>query len=145
MRFTQIWLAAVWMLWSVVPVDAHEILHTTTEGGAVIVTLTYGDGSPFSFESYELFRPGEDVPVQVGRTDRAGRIVFIPGVGGTWRIRAFSEDGHGADFTVDAGAKALTTSTEPRSLGRHEKILIGVGCILGIFGIISLWCRRRRA
>lgn len=145
MRLKLLWLAAVWMLWSVSPVHAHEILHTTAESGAVIVTLTYGDGSPFSFESYELFRPGEDVPFQVGRTDRAGRIVFIPGVGGTWRIRAFSEDGHGADISVDVDAGAPAVQTGARSLGRHEKILIGVGCILGIFGIISLWCRRRNA
>lgn len=123
---------------------AHEVLHSVAEGGAVIVELTYADGSPFSFESYELFRPGESTPVQVGRTDHRGRIIFIPDTGGDWRIRAFSEDGHGADFAVNTDAKNLMVEAESRSLRLHEKILLGVGCILGIFGIISLGYRRKR-
>jgi nickel transport protein len=138
-------LLIVALLTCVLPAaHAHEIHHSVGEGGAVIVELTGADGKPFSFESYELFRPGEAVPVQIGKTDQRGRIIFVPDSSGAWRIRAFSVDGHGADFTVDADARSRVRPAQPRSLRQYEKILIGTGCILGIFGIISLAYRKKR-
>lgn len=145
MKLIRVGLMLVFLSTAISQVHAHEVLHSITKGSAVIVELTYADSSPFAFESYELFRPGESIPIQVGRTDHLGRISFIPDRSGTWRIRAFSEDGHGAEFTVDTDAESLVVLAQSRSLRQHEKILIGVGCILGIFGIVSLSCRRRRA
>lgn len=131
------------LLLAAAPAGAHEVLHSASEGRAIVVTLTHDDGDPFSFEQYELFRPGGSAPCQTGKTDDRGRIVFVPDTDGDWHIRAFSRDGHGADFTVNAAA--VPVAGDSRSLNRPEKILIGVGCILGIFGIISLGTRRRRA
>lgn len=144
MKLRRFGLMLIFSVTAISLVHAHEVLHSITKGSAVIVRLTYVDSAPFAFESYELFRPGESVPVQVGRTDHLGRISFIPDRSGAWRIRAFSEDGHGAEFSVDTDAESLEVLAQSRSLGQHEKILIGVGCILGIFGIVSLSCRRRR-
>jgi nickel transport protein len=81
---------------------AHVLTHTAQPGSAVIVELRYGDGSPFSYESAEVYRPGEAMPFLAGRTDANGRLAFVPDRPGDWRVRTFSEDGHGGDFAVAA-------------------------------------------
>jgi nickel transport protein len=127
------------------PARAHEIDHAVTHGKAVIVTMTYADHTPFSFESYEIFHEKEKVPFQVGRTDGLGRIVFIPDRNGSWRVRAFSEDGHGAELTVDVDAIDFAVEAGRAPIGLLLKILVGVSVLFGIFGLISMAFRRRTA
>jgi hypothetical protein len=83
------------------------------------------------------------VAAQVGRTDRNGRIVFVPDRPGTWRVRAFSEDGHGVDETVAVDAVAGPRRGSPAD--RTSRIIAGLGIILGLFGGIALFYRRRGA
>ncbi|MBI4719789.1 MAG: hypothetical protein HY770_00855 [Chitinivibrionia bacterium] len=127
------------------PALAHDLNRTVTRDTAVIIELTYPDKSPFSFESYEIFRENEETPFQVGRTDGRGRIVFIPDHSGAWRVRAFSEDGHGLDFTVEAGAERLDVESSGPAPGRLSKTIMGVAVLFGVFGIVSLFYRRRPA
>ncbi len=135
------------LLWTAfgAPVAAHEVIHHISGSEAVTITLTYADGSPFSYESYEVYRPGEETPFQVGRTDRLGRIAFLPDGSGEWRVRAFSEDGHGVDLTFPAGPSSAPAAAGPRSgTDRLSRILFGIGIILGLFGILALFRRRNR-
>jgi hypothetical protein len=120
---------------------AHEVTVRRTEGTATVLTLAYGDGSPFQYESYEIYFDEEKAAAQVGRTDRNGRIVFVPDRPGTWRVRAFSEDGHGVDETVVVDAVAGPGRGSPAD--RTSRIIAGVGIILGLFGGIALFYRRR--
>jgi nickel transport protein len=121
---------------------AHSLSHTAQSGSAVIVELRYADGSPFSYESAEVFRPAESIPFLAGRTDANGRLAFVPDRAGEWRVRAFSEDGHGGDFTVSAGGDG--TAPAGRSpLGAFERVAVGVALLFGIFGIWSLFLRKR--
>lgn len=121
---------------------AHSLSHTALTGSAVIVDLRYGDGSPFSYESAEVFRPSESVPFLAGRTDANGRLAFVPDRSGDWRVRAFSEDGHGGEFTVSAGGEGAAPAG-PAPLGTLERVAIGVALLFGLFGIWSLFLRRR--
>jgi nickel transport protein len=121
---------------------AHDLQHQIDEGAAVSVTLFFADGSDFAFESYEVYRAGEEVPFQVGRTDLRGRVVFLPDRAGTWRIKAFSEDGHGADFSFSTGAKGEVREGSQSFLERHLRIVAGVSVIFGVFGLVNLWMRR---
>ena len=121
---------------------AHDMLHQIAEAEAVSVRLFYADGSDFSFESYEVYRAGDEIPFQVGRTDLQGRVVFLPDRAGTWRIKAFSEDGHGADFSFSTGAKGGVGNASPAFLERHLRIVVGVSVIFGVFGLVSLVMRR---
>lgn len=128
------------------PAAAHEILRTIHDGTASVVELSNADGSPFSYESFEVYRPGETVAFQVGRTDRLGRIVFVPDRAGSWRVRAFAEDGHGADFVFHAaatGTGAVAVRDAGTPLGRASRIVAGVGIVLGLFGAWSLFGRRQ--
>jgi nickel transport protein len=122
---------------------AHEMQHRIDEGPAVAVKLFFADGSDFSFESYELYHTGEEIPFQVGRTDSRGRVVFIPDRAGTWRLKAFSEDGHGVDFSFATGAKGDARNVNRPFLERRLLIVVGVSVIFGIFGVVSLFTRKR--
>jgi len=122
---------------------AHDLHYSVEQGPAVCVKLHFGGGEEFSFETYEIYRSGEEIPFQVGRTDVKGRLVFLPDRPGTWRVKAFSEDGHGVDISVTTDAKGgVEGATEPR-FDRHARIIMGVALIFGIFGLINLFVRRR--
>jgi hypothetical protein len=86
---------------------AHDLQYTVTGGQAVVIKLFYVDNTPFTFEGYEIYREGEKLPYQVGRTDSQGRIAFLPDRAATWRIKAISEDGHGLDFKLGTDAAAV--------------------------------------
>lgn len=122
--------------------NGHEIVHTVTHDEATIVTLRYADGTPFSYEGYEIYYHEEQIAHQVGRTDAHGTVAFVADRPGSWRLRAFSEDGHGVDFAFET----LQTTGSPTSVGssmfRLERIVTGVAVLFGLFGILALLRRR---
>lgn len=136
-----LWLAAA------VNLNAHEIIQNVTRGNAVVITLSEPNGSPFSYESYEVYREGEETPYQTGRTDALGRIVFLPDRQGTWRVRAFSEDGHGIDTRIQAGPADAPdgASKNPEAWGadRYGKVTLGIFVILVAFAVALAILRRR--
>jgi len=127
------------------PALAHDLHHSVSRGEAVVIQLYFADGREFSFQSYEIYPEGGKVPDQVGRTDYQGRIVFIPDHAGTWRIKAFSEDGHGLDISLETdGQNALLEVAKPL-FDRYSRIFVGLAVILGFFGVLMLFTRRRKA
>jgi nickel transport protein len=122
---------------------AHELQHQIDEGAAVSVSLFFADGSAFALESYEIYRAGDETPFQVGRTDLLGRVVFIPDRAGTWRIKAFSEHGHGADFSFTTAVEGGVRDANRPFLERHLRIIVGLSVLFGLFGLVSLFMRRR--
>jgi len=135
-------LVLVLCAWLPVQALAHDLQHRIEEGRAVSVKLFFADGRDFAFESYEVYHAGEEVPFQVGRTDLQGRVVFLPDRAGTWRIKVFSEDGHGADFSFSTGAEGGVGNASRPFLERHLRIVAGVSVIFGVFGLVSLLMRR---
>jgi nickel transport protein len=121
---------------------AHSLSHEAQPGNVVIVELRYGDGSPFSYETAEVYRPAESVPFLAGRTDANGRLAFVPDRSGDWRVRAFSEDGHGGDFTVAAVAEG-GSSPSSAGLGEVGDLAVGLSILFGLFGLWSLFVRKR--
>ena len=136
-------IALLLCLWLPERAAAHDLRHSIEEGAAVTVKLFFADGNEFSFESYEVYRAGEEIPFQVGRTDALGRIVFLPDRAGTWRVKAFSEDGHGADLSLTTGAQGAIESADRPLFERHARLVVGVSINFGIFGLLSLFARRR--
>lgn len=123
---------------------AHDLQHNVSGEQAVVVRLFYVNDAPFTFEQYEIFRDGEKLPYQVGRTDSQGRIAFLPDRAATWRIRTLSEDGHGMEFRLTTDAAAAVTSAEKPAYERYGRIVVGVAVILGIFGLLNLFLKRRK-
>jgi nickel transport protein len=127
------------------PAPAHDVGYTLQSGEATVITLSFGDGSPFAFERYEISPEGDPTPFQVGRTDARGRIAFLAPAAGRWRLRAFAEDGHGLEVMFTTGGEASAATGERPVAERYREILIGLGLIFGVFGLVSLFRRRSGA
>ena len=138
--------AIVWLLCLGLPdrVVAHDLQHRIQEGAAVTVELFFADGNEFSFEGYEVYRAGEEIPFQGGRTDAHGRLAFLPDTPGTWRVKIFSEDGHGADISLTTGAQGGIEGADRPLFERHLRLVVGVSILFGIFGLLNLFARRRK-
>jgi nickel transport protein len=120
---------------------AHDLQHSLSkEGKCVVLSFYFPDGTKFSYEKYEVYREGERLPFQVGRTDALGRVVFCPDKKGSWTVKTTSEDGHGALVEV----KVENTSLEAKGsfFERYQKVFVGGGIILGLFGLLELYIRR---
>ncbi len=126
------------------PLWAHDLQYRVTDEQAVVATFFYLDGSAFSYQSYEIYPPGQTVPSQVGRTDASGRLAFLPDTPGQWRIKATSEDGHGVDFRAHISEQRLIGEVEQPLFERYQRLLVGVGLILGLFGLLSLFYRGKK-
>lgn len=122
---------------------AHDLQHSLKmEGGCAVLSFYFPDGKPFSYESYEVYREGERVPFQNGRSDSLGRVVFCPDREGRWTVRIFSEDGHGAEVSLELGRGSVKDTGS--LFERYEKVFVGVGILLGVFGLLELFVRRWR-
>lgn len=124
--------------------NAHEVHHRIEARGAVVISLSYANGEPFAYEKYALTPAGQDVPAQVGNTDAAGRVVFLPGTTKNWRLRATSADGHGVSVEFAApetGAPVAAVASE----GTPRWLLAGFGVslIFGLFGLYQLFMRKK--
>lgn len=129
------------------PAAAHEVGLTQGGAPATVLTLRYADGQPFAYEAFELYRPDGEVPVQVGRTDAQGRVVFVADGRPVWRLKAYSADGHGVDreIRVDSAALAGAVQDGADSAGVPRGWLLagGLGVIFGLFGLLQLFIGRK--
>lgn len=140
----RLWLLALCLAASPMA-RCHDLHYSVSQGQAVVVRLFYADATAFSFEGYEIYPAGGQLPVQVGRTDAQGRIAFLPDRAGRWRIKTYAEDGHGLDFTLTTDAAARVADSEKPIYERYGRILTGVALILGLFGLIDLYVKRKRS
>lgn len=124
--------------------EAHDLQYTTTSATALVVTLGYPDGSPFSYEQFEVYPLGQEVPFQVGRTDAQGRLAFLPPGPGRYQVRAMSQDGHGQVFEVEADAAGLLVAADRPLYERYQRLFVGLGVLLGLFGLLMLFYRRKQ-
>ncbi len=122
---------------------AHGLSYAIEQGNAVSVRLSLDDGSVLAGERYELYRDGEDNPAQTGSTDDHGRVVFLPDRAGTWRLKVFAEDGHGKVFTIKTDAQGGVSEVEQPALALSTSLLVGLSVLFGIFGIVSLFTRKK--
>ncbi len=111
--------------------SAHAVLHTVDHRTAVVVTATWPDGAPLSFERCRVTPPDTTAPLLAARTDRHGRVVFVPDRPGDWRVQVWTDDGHGLDITVPVTA-ALVPETAGRAAGpsRLLRVLAGAAIVL---------------
>ncbi len=123
--------------------QAHEVHHRIEAAGAVVVTLTYANGEPFAYEKYALTPAGQETPRQVGNTDAAGRIAFVPDTIGKWRLQATSADGHGVNLEFAAPAVDAGTQAAEPSLPRWLLAGFGLSLIFGLFGLFQLFARKK--
>lgn len=140
------WCMALLFLLSPAAGHAHALLHEVVDGEAVILRFTFpGAGVP-AFEPYELLAPGVETPFQSGRVNALGELSFRPDRPGTWRVRLFMADGHGADIEIEvdeAGGVATRHGDDGHAQGYWSRVLAALGYLLGAFGLLVIWRRRR--
>ncbi len=138
-------------------VRGHDMQTKVTQrGGFVVVEASYEGEEAASYLAVRVDAPAEAGlaadAFQTGRTDRAGRFVFLPSRGGTWKVTLDDEMGHRATTEVTVGAtdaeaaSAQTlshTTNEARSTG--DKLLIGLSILFGLTGMLMAWATRRAA
>jgi nickel transport protein len=123
---------------------SHDLQHRIERSEGVIVSFFFGNGEPFSYEAFEIYREGETIAFQTGRSDALGRILFLPDRAGAWRIKVYSEDGHGGEFVVSVDEHLQASNRDAPLFSRHIRIFVGIGVILGVFGCISLVRRKTK-
>lgn len=139
-------LLALLALVSVSGLQAHGV-HAVVEPGAtsVVVLIQFSDGSPFAYEQYEIFGPGDSVPFMNGRSDARGRIPFSPDRSGNWKVRYFSQDGHGGELIIPYEQTVGVEQTANADPNRILRLTSGLGYLLGLFGLGLYMMERRKA
>lgn len=120
---------------------AHQLSVEVEEGKAVVIKAYYPDGTPFSYEKYEIYSPvNSKLPYMTGYTDKNGRIVFLPDKKGVWIIKAFSQDGHGfvKKISIDK-----TEEISEKGLPYPIKVFLALSIILGLTGTAIIIFRRK--
>jgi|GEM_PF-1299391 len=143
------------------PAFGHAVHHHIGErlDRAIVIALTYSNGKPFADERYRLYADGAANPTLSGRTDSAGRIVFLPGDAKRWRLATHARHGHGValEFATPAAPSPPSLPAAPAPTGptdasppaaasgpsRASLALFGFSLIFGGFGLYQLWGTRR--
>jgi nickel transport protein len=102
------------------PAAGHGTQYRVLGANETIVEFSYTDGQPMAFTAFRLFGPGDDrVPIRSGRTDRQGRMAFVPDTDGQWRIEVRDDEGHAVRAAVNAAAGRVAAQGEsfPHWLG----------------------------
>jgi nickel transport protein len=145
---TMLCLAAIML--AVFPVGpealAHSIHYEVQQKG-ISAKIFYATNDPASYSEYEVYGPADGQPYQIGRTDRAGVLSFLPDRPGIWKIKVLGESSHGfhgvtIEVKVDQGFH-LESFSKPL-VAQHTKIIVGVSVIFGLFGLLSLYLSRRK-
>ncbi len=137
---------ALWLLLLLAmatPSLAHDLQSVTSRTPATVVSLAYPDGSPFSYEEFEVFPDGAEIPFQVGRTDAQGRLAFLPPGAGRFEVRVMSQDGHGLVIKVDVGPEGDLLAADRPLFERYQRLFVGLGLLLGFFGVLMLFYRSK--
>lgn len=126
--------------------EAHSI-HYQVENKGISVRIFYSPDEPASYSEYEIFGPGDKILYQKGRTDKNGVVSFLPDRPGKWLIKVSGESDHGfhgVQIEVKVNESLLMESFKKPLVAVHTKLLVGIGLILGIFGLWALLKRRKK-
>jgi len=116
---------------------SHNLVHTISKEQSIVVSFSFGQKDDFSFQSYEVYAPNSEIPFDVGRTDAHSRVSFLPNTQGKWKIKAFSEDGHGKIVDIEVDENMLP-DIDANNNNTFQKALIGIMILLCIFGLIYI-------
>nr|WP_321267364.1 hypothetical protein [uncultured Sulfurimonas sp.] len=116
---------------------SHNLNHNISQKQSIVISFSFAQEDDFSFQSYEVYAPNSEIPFAVGRTDALSRLSFLPNIQGKWRVKAFSEDGHGKVVEVEVDEQ-MQTKADANHTYTFEKALIGIMLLLGVFGLIYI-------
>ncbi len=122
---------------------AHNLEHTISHQKAVVIKYKFSQEGDFSYQDYEIYAPQSDIPFQVGRTNANSEIVFIPDTKGKYKIKTFSQDGHGKIIEMDIEDILSKKTSNESSLVSLLKPLFGIMILLAVFGFLYFIKRKK--
>ena len=124
---------------------AHSVHYQVVNRG-ISVRVFYSADDPASYSQYEILGPGDKIPHQKGRTDKNGVVSFLPDRPGTWLIKVSGESEHGlhgALIEIEVNGNLLMESFKKPLVAIYTKLFVGLGFIIGIFGLWALFKLRK--
>lgn len=108
MRSSRVLAAALLLAGWTGAASAHGTGARTLGANAIAVELYYSDGGPMAYAEARVFGPGDtaEMPFVNARSDRLGRVAFLPDRDGEWRIEGRDGEGHSIQATVTVAGGA---------------------------------------
>ncbi|MDQ7785024.1 MAG: hypothetical protein RDU20_19220 [Desulfomonilaceae bacterium] len=138
-------LPALFFLLLVSGAHAHSVEYQIENRG-ISARFFFLPDEPASYSPYEVFGPGDTVAHQKGRTDKNGVVSFLPDRPGAWSIKVTAESehgGHAANPVIQVSEGLLVESFSKPLVATYQKFFVGIGVLLGAFGLWALWSARR--
>jgi len=126
------------------PASAHGVKHQIQSVNATVISLSYDDGQALAHAVFEAAPMGAAQAAVTGLTDAEGRAVIVADVPGRWRLRAFSNDGHGAVVEFDVAASTADTVPVSTPVPRWMRVAFGLALLFFVFSSLQCWLRERR-
>ncbi|MHC1635344.1 MAG: hypothetical protein ACXQTS_01795 [Candidatus Methanospirareceae archaeon] len=119
------------------PVSAHR-MYVNYKVSEVEVYAWYGGGAKVVGGDVKVYRSDGSLYIE-GKTDESGIFRFKPEVGESYRVVVESV-GHRAECYVNLSSAQVVVKEEPVYL----KVIAGLGYLLGLAGVASLYIARRK-
>ena len=123
---------------------AHDLQHTVVQKQATVVIFSFGGDVNFSYQKYEVYAPNSKLPFAVGRTDSLSRVVFVPNKTGMWKIKAISEDGHGASIKINIDESMKISNYTQSFYEKFQKTFVGLALIFALYTFVHFIINRRK-
>lgn len=132
------------------PVLAHGTGYRVIQADrAVAVEFYYSDGAAMAYTESLVFSPeNAEIEHQNGRTDKSGKVVFLPDMPGEWQVSVNDGTGHKVQARISVSSDMMMNQSETQTLHREAfpKIItavLGVSLIFNLFSVLAFLKRRR--
>lgn len=124
-------LALLLALLAASPAAAHGVGARIVSGPGRVVEFYYADGDAMAYADAKVFSPESgDVPYLNGRTDKLGRLAFLPDKPGPWRVEAKDAEGHLAKIEVPSDQDYTPSRwREPRTWALLLSLLFNMAAV----------------
>ncbi len=120
-----------------IPVNAHR-MYVNYKVSEIEVYAWYGGGAKVVDGDVKVYRSDGTLYIE-GKTDENGTFRFKPEIGESYRVVVESM-GHKAECYVNLSSAQVVVKEEPVYL----KVISGLGYLIGLTGIASLYIARRK-
>ncbi len=140
---------ALMLSWSAPAAHGHGVRWTLDNGtGVIVLAFTYSGGSPMAFATTTVTGP-DGLVHQRGKTDRSGRVAFVPSLAGTWHIVASDGMGHRSAAVIPVVRDAVVlqptvTAGSDTPLPPAVAVVLGLSLIGNLLHVADVWRRRSR-
>jgi nickel transport protein len=124
---------------------AHGIFYKVLDG-ALTINITAPNNLAISDAKVVIYAPEGSLPYTKGITDVNGNFSFLPDTQGNWKVVLNIPSDHGnhkKEFSIVVDEKLKMKNYEKQPYERYFAILASLGLIFGIFGLYTMYLRKK--